>query len=763
MAIGPGVLRAGGPAGPARPLDVSPTRTARRIVADRWASRLVVVGGIVIIASILAILFVIAAEVYPLFKIPTAEPIGSPVGGAGGGAAAAGPLGVDEYREVASQVISGGVLQLTDLKRGKVLAAVPIEGLDGATVTRVADTGAGKYLVGTSKYLIGTSDGRVIPLEIKFDVTFADGKREVVAQPKFGAPSLLDPDRKRPILDVASAASESGPVTVARVGPSDMVLQTVIETKALVGGSRREESLTPLPLSIEGEVTALGLDRRAEDLFIGTSRGQVVRYDLREKASPKVAEAVTVNPSVAVTALAFLLGDRTLLVGDHAGGVSSWQVVWPQGRLTRIYQFQGHQGPVIAVSASGRDKGFVTADAAGGLHVHYGTSGKTLLSMRDGGGRIQSVVFAPKADAVLTADPRGAISQWRVHNPHPEITLQAVFGKVWYEGYPEPAYVWQSTGGTDDFEAKFSLTPLIYGTLKGTFYALLIAIPLALLAAVYVSEFMHPSLKAYIKPVVEIMAALPSVVLGFLAGLWLAPMVEKVVPGLFVMPLVQAVFILGALLLWRLVPAGIRTRLRSGSEALLLMPVVVLGMWVSFQLGGMIEWALLDGNYRGWLLSALGLTYDQRNSLVVGIAMGFAIIPIIFTIAEDSLSNVPQHLRAGSLALGANRWQTALRIVLPTASPGIFSAIMIGFGRAVGETMIVLMATGNTPVMDWSIFNGFRALSANIAVELPEAPEQGTLFRVLFLAAFLLFCLTFAVNTVAELVRLKLRRKYRYL
>jgi phosphate transport system permease protein len=143
--------------------------------------------------------------------------------------------------------------------------------------------------------------------------------------------------------------------------------------------------------------------------------------------------------------------------------------------------------------------------------------------------------------------------------------------------------------------------------------------------------------------------------------------------------------------------------------------------------------------------------------------MGFAVIPIIFTIAEDSLANVPQHLRAGSLALGANRWQTAVRIVLPTASPGIFSAIMIGFGRAVGETMIVLMATGNTPVMDWSIFNGFRALSANIAVELPEAPEGATLFRVLFLAALLLFGLTFLVNTVAEVIRLRLRQRYRYL
>jgi phosphate transport system permease protein len=253
------------------------------------------------------------------------------------------------------------------------------------------------------------------------------------------------------------------------------------------------------------------------------------------------------------------------------------------------------------------------------------------------------------------------------------------------------------------------------------------------------------------------------VVLGFLAGLWLAPRVEKVVPGLFLAPLVIPALILGALYLWRLVPPGIRRGVRAGTEVALLVPIVLAGGWLCFALGGVAEGLLLGGDYRTWLLSALGLTYDQRNSLVVGVAMGFAVIPIIFTIAEDSLSNVPQHLVAGSLALGATRWQTALRVVLPTASPGIFSAIMIGFGRAVGETMIVLMATGNTPVMDWSIFNGFRALSANIAVELPEAPVGGTLFRVLFLAAFLLFVMTFLVNTAAELVRLRLRKKYRYI
>jgi phosphate transport system permease protein len=272
---------------------------------------------------------------------------------------------------------------------------------------------------------------------------------------------------------------------------------------------------------------------------------------------------------------------------------------------------------------------------------------------------------------------------------------------------------------------------------------------------------MHPSLRSFVKPVVEVMAALPSVVLGFIAGLWLAPIVERIVPGLLVMPVVVAAFAALGAVGWGKLPARVRARVPAGWEALLLVPLVVAGGAASLWIGGGLERWLLGADYRHFLLEALGLTYDQRNSLVVGLAMGFAVIPIIFTVAEDSISAVPPGLNAGSLALGATRWQTALRTVLPTASPGIFSAIMIGFGRAVGETMIVLMATGNTPVMDLSIFNGFRALSANIAVELPEAPEGGTLFRVLFVAALLLFVMTFVVNTVAELVRLRLRKKYR--
>jgi phosphate transport system permease protein len=162
---------------------------------------------------------------------------------------------------------------------------------------------------------------------------------------------------------------------------------------------------------------------------------------------------------------------------------------------------------------------------------------------------------------------------------------------------------------------------------------------------------------------------------------------------------------------------------------------------------------------RGWL-EGNGIDFDQRNALIVGIAMGFAVIPIVFSIAEDAIFAVPKALSFGSLALGATPWQTLVRVVLPTASPGIFSGLMIGLGRAVGETMIVLMAAGNTPIMDLNIFEGLRTLSANVAVEMPEAEVDSTHFRILFLSGLVLFVVTFILNTTAEMVRQRLRAKY---
>jgi phosphate transport system permease protein len=750
------VLATGGPGLPARPLILPRERLNRRLLVDRLARRLVGLGGIAIIASILAILVVIAAEVYPLFKAPTAAEVATLPAGS---RAAPLAIGVDEYREVAYLATASG-LQFVSLTEGRPLPTPPLPGLGSASVVSASTPRRGRFA-------LGLSDGRVLPVEARFAVSFPEGRRRV--DPELGAAEPFAADRAgRPVRLLAHVAAPSGPITVAVLGPKDLVLVLVTERKALIGPTTKEESRRPFALEVEGQITSLALDGRGEDLFVGTSAGRVARLDLRDPNAPRVAEVLLAagRAGVGVTAMGFLIGDRTLVVGDAAGGVSSWQILPDEGgqrRLRKIYDFSPHARPVVAFAPSQRDKGFLTGEAAGTVHLHYGTTGRTLLTAHVETDGLRALTFAPKADGFLGADAAGRLAHYTVTNPHPEVTWWSLFGKVWYEGYAEPDYVWQSTGGTDDFEAKLSLTPLIFGTLKGTFYALLFAVPLALLGALYASQFMHPTVKGFVKPTVEIMAALPSVVLGFIAGLWLAPMVERVVPGLFLLPWVLAPLILLSLAGWRLTPPALRRRVLPGTEAFLLLPVILLGGWLAFSLGGLLESALLAGDYRGWLLRVLGLTYDQRNSLVVGFAMGFAVIPIIFTIAEDALSNVPPHLVAGSLALGATRWQTALRMVLPTASAGIFSAVMIGFGRAVGETMIVLMATGNTPVMDWSIFNGFRALSANIAVELPEAPEGGTLYRVLFLAALLLFVMTFLVNTAAELVRLRLRRKYQAL
>jgi phosphate transport system permease protein len=152
-------------------------------------------------------------------------------------------------------------------------------------------------------------------------------------------------------------------------------------------------------------------------------------------------------------------------------------------------------------------------------------------------------------------------------------------------------------------------------------------------------------------------------------------------------------------------------------------------------------------------------TYVQRNAMVVAVGMSFAIIPLVFTIADDALASVPEHLRSASLGAGATPWQTAVRVIVPAAASGLFSAVMIGLGRAVGETMIVLMAAGNTPLVSWNLFNGFQTLSAAIATELPEAARGSTHYRVLFLAALALFAMTFVVNTAAEIVRQRFRRR----
>jgi phosphate transport system permease protein len=748
----------------------------RRRLADKAARIVVTLGGLSIILSILAILVFITLEVYPLWKGAKAELSGKfdlnkslvisshPVNPSSVSDFPIHAVGVDEYREIGFVITGNGSVDFISLKDGSTVKHIPLGKIEGKLITSASGS------LDNERYTIGTDDGYILPVKVNFRVYFNDNEERII-EPELVEGELIKVD-SLPLTHVAHKALDEDTKGVAAVtSDGRLIFLSQQITRSLVGEEKKEEFKYDLTPELKGGiVTAIALDDFLDNLYVGTKRGELYHWDTRDKANPRLVEVIdaTENPETEITTLGFLIGDRSLILGDQSGNVSTWFQVQdktsPIGRrLKKVHTLSSHDGLVTAVAASPRDRGLLSADSKGGIILDYSTSERELLELEGEGHPIKALAFAPKADGAVAVDGRGTLYDWRIENPHPEINLKALFGKVWYEGYSKPEYVWQSTGGTDDFEPKFGLTPLAYGTFKGTAYALIFAIPLAILGAICVSQFMHPSIRNTIKPVVEIMAALPSVVLGFLAGLWMAPLIEKIVPAVLLMPAVLTVMTLASVFIWRLLPKSVRGRFKDGTELLLLMPVFILGIQVCLWLNQPAENLFFGGDFKASLFKYFGLQYDQRNSLVVGFAMGFAVIPIIFTISEDALSNVPKHLISGSLALGATRWQTAIKVVLPTASAGIFSAIMIGFGRAVGETMIVLMATGNTPIMDWSIFNGFRALSANIAVEIPEAPHGGTLYRVLFLAALLLFLVTFLLNTAAEIVRMRLRKKYQQL
>lgn len=398
--------------------------------------------------------------------------------------------------------------------------------------------------------------------------------------------------------------------------------------------------------------------------------------------------------------------------------------------------------------------------ADGEIGIYHSTAGRLVHKESLAGLEPEGLALAPRSNALLIEGSGGRLDMLRIFNAHPEVSFSSLFRKVWYENYPEPEYVWQSSAATNEFEPKFSLTPLIFGTIKAALYAMLFAIPLALMGAAYTAYFMSPELRKWVKPGIEIMAALPTVILGFLAGLWFAPWVEENLADLLLMLLLIPPGLFLFAWLWYRYDNPVKRFLPEGWEPILLLPVLTLLAVLAMLLSDPLQILVFGGDLRHWLTHEAGISYDQRNALVVGCAMGFAVIPTIFSIAEDAVYGVPGSLSNGSLALGATPWQTLVYVVLPTASPGIFSGLMIGLGRAVGETMIVLMATGNTPLMDWNLFEGMRTLAANIAVEMPESEVNSTHYRILFLAALVLFLFTFVVNTGAEIIRQRLREKY---
>lgn len=729
-------------------------RTARRRWSDVAARYVVSLGGLATVASILTMLAFLSAETWPLVqgaRLVGVERVHLPKG------EGILTIGVDEYRQFAQLLNADGTLGLVRLSDGEVSERLKLPGVEGHTVKAARR-------VGQDQLFAWLDDGRLVAARVKVDPVYeAQGRRLATTLETLGAWSLA-PAGQSPSHFVASRFRDGALLVAWLEAPDQVTLWTREVEKGLFGEAEATETRTTITVD---DPAVLAVDRRGTRLVVGRANGAVQLWDTSDPKAPLLLSEVFGNGSApsAITAIEYLLGDQSFVVGDADGHVTVWQAVRNKEHrgewlLQRIHEFAPHGAPVAWIASSLRDKGFVTADSEGMIALRHSTSERTLLELALGERPTVAPVIAPKADAIVALGADGTVTNWRVNNPHPEVTLQTLFGKVWYEGYSAPAFVWQSSGGTDDFEPKFSLVPLLLGTTKGTAYALLFAVPIAVLAALYTALFSPPALRNLVKPTVEVMAALPSVVLGFVAGLVLAPAIERHMPG-FLMALLLAPLTIAALgAAWFFASRAWRGRVPRGFEvAATAMALCALGAFF-WHVSGWLEQVLFGGDFRHWLVAHFDVRFDQRNCVVVGLAMGFAVIPLIFSITEEALSNVPQHLISASLALGATPWQTAVRVVLPAASPGIFSAVMIGFGRAVGETMIVLMATGNTPVLDWNIFTGMRTLSANIAVEIPEAPYASTLYRVLFLAALLLFVVTFVVNTVAELVRQRLRERY---
>jgi phosphate transport system permease protein len=725
--------------GPARDARVGRATTAsRRLAFDRAAATAVRVGGLAVIVSIAGIFAFLVAEVVPVLRpARVAMEREAPLAGAPVRA-----LLLDEYRTHEALLGADGALRVVRADGHEVLGRA----LGG--LAAVAADAEGSALGGVS------AAGLVSIVAVRFDAAF-EGERRVVA-PAFGEPVELALDGAATAPLAIRAGSDSIAAAAARADGGVALALRRSQSNDFTGETTTSDEQRTLVTP--SRVTALALDPRQQNLYAGTDAGALLRFDLDGGGEPEVV-AAGASP---ITSLALLIGGGTLVVGQADGSLSTWfrvPVASGPARLTRIRDFPRYGAAVEQIAPSQRDRSFIAAGADASLGLHHATSGRTLWSGPSPIGVATALALAPKADAAAVATPE-RLGWFDVEMSHPEISLATLFGKVWYEGAPAPEWVWQSSSGDDAFEPKLSLVPLLFGTLKGTFYALLLAVPLGVLGAMYTSQFMHPQLQRWVKPSVELMAALPSVVLGFLAGLWLAPRVERLFPAFVAMGVAIPLSALAGGWLWARMPKRWTARMPDGGEVLWIGIIVALTLAGCVVAAAPLETALFGGSFPAWLERSTGLGFDQRNAVVVGIAMGFAVIPIIFAISEDAFTNVPPELAAGSLALGANRWQTVVRVVLPTASPGIFSAIMVGFGRAVGETMIVLMATGNTPIMDWSPFNGFRTLSANIAVEIPEAPHGGTLYRTLFLAALLLFAMTFVVNTAAELVRDRLRRRF---
>lgn len=737
------------------------TRRKFRAWKDRFARRAIALGGLSVIVAITLIFFYLLYEVMPLFKSASIEQESSFELPESVRADKILTMFTEEQNEIAALLTESGKLLFINAQNGQPVSEQQLPLMDAAISSIKVKT------PGDDTLLLGLNNGQALAVATTFKVDFdAQGQRlgvkPQVTQLFNGKPLQLD-SQQRPLHYITQQTAPDGVLLAGLVDKGEVVMVLLRQRSNFITGEV-QETLEPIVFPSTSLYQRVLIAPDHHYIFALRSSGHLDVYDSRDLQNIQLSHTLAlVKPGQLVTQMIFQLAQQSLLIGDSQGQITQYFMVRDehnQQQLTKIRTLKLADAPIKVLEAEQRRKGFVAVDSRGRVGLFNTTAEKTAIDQPLLDAEPLLAALAPRASMLLMQDAQGVFHRYAIDNPHPETSLKSLWGKVWYEGYSEPQYTWQSSSASNEFEPKFSLTPLAFGTLKAAFYAMLLSVPLAVCGAMYTAYFMAPAVRRKIKPVIELMEALPTVILGFFAGLFLAPFMETHLPGVFAVLLIIPLGIVTFAFTWAQLPDRIRDLIPEGWHVVVLVPLVVLLGWLSFSLSQPMELWFFNGDMRNWLSNDLGIDFDQRNAMVVGFAMGFAVIPTIYSIAEDALFGVPKSLSHGSLALGATPWQTLVRVVLPTASPGIFSAVMIGMGRAVGETMIVLMATGNTPVMNANIFEGMRTLAANIAVEMGESALGSSHYRILFLAALVLFLFTFVVNTLADLVRQRLRNKY---
>ena len=733
-------------------------RVKRRNLKDTAAKFSISIGGVSIILAVLLIMFFLLYVVLPLFVPATVEKQASY---AVPGSASEKTLyyGVDEYQETALRFTQSGTLYGFDVKTGAMLneTLLPLSGEQITSFSIVSDV--------DKVVAFGLTDGSVLIAKYGYDVSYPNDKRTITPKVEFpfgeesielGASALLKLTVKENDSDVVMAylLENSKDIQIKQFSKVESMLSDTISLEAGYEGT----------FTTTNEADWLFVDSSMRNLYVISQKGVTEYYDISDIENPAQIQHVDMlDGDETLTTVRFLLGDYSLMLGTNKGNVIQWFPVRDEQNdfaLHEIRKFHVGDAPIHTIAIEKARKGFATTDANGQFNLYHSTAERHLNATQVTESSTGFAVISNRADGALVETQEGQLVHYLIDNQHPDVSFSSLWGKVWYEGYAEPDYVWQSSSASADFEPKFSMTPLTFGTIKAALYSMLFAVPLAVMAAVFTAFFMDKQTRQWIKPSVELIEALPTVILGFLAGLWLAPHMEANLPGFFALMVVIPLGIIVFGFAWSRLPETIRLMVPVGKRAVLMIPIVVFLGWLAMALSDPIQNSFFDGDMRHWLTYSAGIDFDQRNAMVIGFAMGFALIPTIFSVTEDAIYNVPSYLVNGSLALGASGWQTLVGVVLPTASPGIFSAIMLGFGRGVGETMIVLMASGNTPLMETNLFEGMRTLAANLAVEMPEAAVDSSHYRVLFLSGLVLFIFTFAFNTLAEVVRQRMRRKY---